>query len=461
MKRFAYTTDTTSDQDCVPSPLPAGGWPRRVGPGLIGLTLPGLLLVSSPEAHAQALDLGRQTGISDAASADLYTQYSRANLNLTPLAQIDAWLGFLKLHPETPYRDQIRWRLRYLASNLSERDESQLLAILAYQQLPDRLASLEDPTLRLQACGEFIQAFPALFDNHAYHSSFLTLLERLGNRDPEAFVVRFLNTDVRPESLVASNGIGSSRSLETSAPGVGRGNETPVIERPSDGRAPEASGGIVDPGRESSANAASSADKATAVASTLQGSAATTAGAGADTSAGAGTNASMSGNPASGVTGIADAGKASNGGQKGAIGSQSVASLPATGSAGAAVGESSPILSESMREADRFLKWTVATQNLTPEARLQLWTTYLLLYPDTPHLETIQARIARASEETQAVKQKQEDVQARLLALESEVAVQHDNQQAEQEHQQNRRTLRRVLLGLGGLLLLSLLMGAL
>ena len=457
MKRFEDRMDTTAGLDGVTPPLPTGGWPRRVCPGLTLLALQGLLLLFPADAQAQALDLGLQTGVSDAHSAELYTQYSKANVNLTPLAQIDAWLGFLKLHPETPYRDQIRWRLRYLAASLSSRDEAQLLAILAYQQLPDRLAALEDPTLRLQACAEFIQAFPALFDNYAYHSSFLTLLERLGNREPEAFVVRFLNPSQKPESLVATQapaagaGAAAVKTPAVETPGAGpeaMGGSAVVLSRPTEGREGERSGGSLEP----AASPASSGTGSSTVASTG-------AGTGADTQGRS--SAESASSPA--TAGAIEAGKASNGAQKDPNATQSVASIPPTGasdgSAGVALAQSP--LSGAAREAERFTKWTVATQNLTPEARLQLWTTYLLLYPETPHLDEIQARIAKASAETQAVKQNQEAVQARLLALEAEVAVQRDNQQAEQERQGSRRAFRRALLGLGGLLLLTFLIGAL
>lgn len=437
-------------------------WTLRMSVSLSAGALPAMLPgampgVSGSEVQAEEakpLDLGRQTGISDERSAQLYTEYQRANLNLKPLAQIDAWLGYLKLHPESPYREQVRWRIRYLAANLSERDERQLLSMLAFQQLPDSVMAQETPEQKALACAEFVRSFPELFDNGAYANSFLKLAMQVGVKNPQQLVAKNLHAAV-PWTPVAERPVGDGKDASVVV------LRTPdAAERPSMGV--ETSAGTDNGSGPGAAGAPSSEAAKSGTATSMVASSGANAGAGDAASASAGASAGAS--SGNGTTSAATAGATQGGSSEVSPKADgrtetAVASIPSAG-ANAAEGARDEALSPA-REAERFARWTTATEKLSAEARMQMWTTYLLLYPNTPHLEEISRRIAEADVKLSAEKQQAAVIAERLAALEAQNSARQVQEQMQRERDDTRRTFRRVLGATGGLLLFVLLISAL
>lgn len=352
-----------------------------------------------------------------------YRDYQRANLNLRPLYQIEAWLGYLRLHPHTPHRDQLRWRLRYLAATLGPQEDAQLLAILAFQQLPDRLIALETPELRRAACGEYIVQFPELFTLQPYDLAFQQLLTRLNVEEPHLFIAQHLNG-------TAVGGVMATASTSTapSAPGEGltRPEAAPMPAQP----APERDTTVASLPPSAGSTAASPAAPSEAAAP------------------GTGVAPAAAGTPPASTENV------------GAPGSSTAVAMvtPSTGATpGGIVPETLPSPQEdARREAQRYPRWIASVNGLSPEATRQMWLTYLLLYPDTPHVDEIGARIAEAD-------RLDAEQKAQMSARDAELAAARQ-QQADLERRleslEHGRNFRRALLSIGGGILLLIMLAA-
>ena len=315
---------------------------------------------------------------------DLYNTYRQASLNLSPVAQILAWVGYLRLHPDSHYRDDVRWKIRYLAVMLSPEEEEILLAALAFEQLYDQVLSQDEPAQRISACGEFIKQHPALLSEPATTASYVALLERLGVEDPQAFIALHRGLSLPPPSIP----------------------EAPVVV-PADPvlNPPEVRVETLSPPPPLDVSP-----------------------------------------PTPVVTGS----------------QEHVAEISHSVPEGDQPPPPPTEMNAEEKEALRYPRWQEATRTLGPEASIQLWTTYLLLYPDTTHRAEVEGIITRAME-LDAEQSRREQLATRQLAQFEE---QQSAQLAEEERMkqqikdlEKRQNRRLVLMIGGGLVVVLVLLG--
>lgn len=113
-------------------------------------------------------------------------------------------------------------------------------------------------------------------------------------------------------------------------------------------------------------------------------------------------------------------------------------------------------LTDGEKENLRYPRWQVATAPLSPEARLQLWSTYLLLYPETAHLKEISEALQAAQQELAAQKQAQAGMQQALQQQQTLNQNLQDRVDMLETGAQLRRSLWAVV---GGTILLVVVMG--
>lgn len=390
----------------------------------------GAMLATAPE-NGMA-----QSAPQKSAEDSLYQQYQVSNLNLTPLAQLDAWLGYLRMHPQTPHRDSIRWRLRYLAATLSPRDEERLLAMLAYQQLPDLLVGLESRALQQQAAADYIQRHPALLELDAQARSYVRLLDRLGVEDTVTFIAR---AQGKMPAMVASKPTAESQSTSATRAGDSVGAASAAPTGMETGSAPAAA-----------VTAAATPENTTA---TPPQQVAAVPSSGGDTSSVASSGASSA--AASGASSAASSGASSGEGAT-ALSSSAASGTSAEETAVAMRAPREERLTDSEKESLRYPRWKAATAPLSPEARLQLWSTYLLLYPESTHLTEISEALQTAQKE---LEMRQRDLVAQQQKLQEQQNLNRELQTRVESLENGAQFRRTFWAAAGGSLLLMLLLG--
>lgn len=361
--------------------------PARLAGNYLYLSLMATTVLAIPPGLAWAAPIDGSDEI------DRYNTYREVSQNLSPVSQILTWLGYLRLHPDTAYRDEIRWKVRYLAVLLSPEQEDILLAALAYEQLYDQVLSLEDPAQRLTACGDFIHLHPALLKEPSTADSFRAMLLRLGAVDPDTFIAA--HTTGAPPLVAAA---------PAAPPAVAASPEPIAAESDLVGTEPSGNVAVLEPVPP----------------------------------------------PAilpEALDGIPD----------------EPAPLPVTGEPPREKPEEVPEhvpeqgLATHEREEIRYTRWQEATAQLSPEARIQMWTTYLLLYPDTPHHTQVEAALLAARVEHQREEQQSSPTPQQVAIEQENAALRSDAEAMEQrvkslEVRQNRRLVILVLGSLIGVL---------